>query len=165
MKVDDDNDGLMELELTNKYSLRFLQSLTTWLTLRRRRRRRLPSSPSPTPSRLSPPRLGLLSGLLLLTLEGSQIFRLSSQSSWSWSWSSLSRVELPNIPAGIGAQSTQPIFTHQLFKVHRRHECHHHQRYFHHHHHHHHHHHKDIISRLISNHHNHHGNIEYVTAS
>jgi len=26
------------------------------------------------------------------------------------------RVELPNIPAGIGAQSTQPIFTHQLFK-------------------------------------------------
>lgn len=26
------------------------------------------------------------------------------------------RGELPNIPAGIGAQSTQPIFTHQLFK-------------------------------------------------
>ena len=29
----------------------------------------------------------------------------------------ITRVELPNIPAGIGAQSTQPIFTHQLFKV------------------------------------------------
>ena len=115
LAVDEDN--------SNK-TARLPQCPTTWLTWPRRRRRRPRSSQLLTLLRQSPLHPDLLSGLFPSLLRHS-----INQSINQF------RVELPNIPAGIGAQSTQPIFTHQLFKVHLLRWCHHHhhQHRYHHH--------------------------------